>query len=227
MKCNAASNWYNNNTSTLALMTSVLVAARIGWTSSRMAKIAAWQHVIILPCAMLPTSSWQAYFSPFDRSHNLEITLNENVAVWNIVGSKGRGNKNRSSHNLCFSNFIQLIKQKWVNGGLVLLDTATWVKHKMISIAEAHKLSVFVVCTVWIVNYRRNYIIYNVYYVDILTFCFITLFRTEVTVLMLIEKFCENTGKHYKIVMLISNSMKQQFFINLHINFTDLLYNYT
>ena len=65
------------------------------------------------------------------------------------------------------------------------------------------------------------------YYVDILTFCFITLFRTEVTVLMLIEKFCENTGKHYKIVMLISNSMKQQFFINLHINFTDLLYNYT
>ena len=144
MKCNAASNWYNNNTSTLALMTSVLVAARTGWTSSRMAKIAAWQHVIILPCAMLPTSSWQAYFSPFDRSHNLEITLNENVAVWNVVGSKGRGNKNRSSHNLCFSNFIQLIKQKWVNGALVLLDTATWVKHKMISIAEAHKLSVFV-----------------------------------------------------------------------------------
>ena len=156
MKCNAASNWCNNNTSTLALMTSVLVAAKIGWTSSRMAKIAAWQHVIILPYAMLPTSSWQAYFSPFDRSHNLEITLNANVAVWNVVGLKDRGNKNRSFHILCFSNFSQFIKQKWVNGGLVLLDTATWVKHKMTSIAEAHKLSVFVVCTVCIVNYSMT-----------------------------------------------------------------------
>ena len=41
---------------------------------------------------------------------------------------------------------------------------------------------------------------------------------------MLIEKFCENTGKHYKIVMLIS--MKRQFFIHLHILLIIYIYIY-
>lgn len=56
----------SNDTSILALITSLLVEANIGWKSNKTAKTAAWQHVIILPFAMLPTYNWLSDFSPFE-----------------------------------------------------------------------------------------------------------------------------------------------------------------